>query len=268
MKIVSKVKVTNDIKKDVLKAINLAGGFNIKKGDVVLLKPNYVDDVPYPATTSPDMLKAVVELLFFYGAGKVIIGESSYHDTREVMTNQGALKVAEETGADFYVFDEHDWVEKNIPYNGGKKVSVPSVFSSVDKVVFLCNLKTHTDARFTGALKHSIGCVKLAERDPHSDMENLVPFVASLFSPSLCIIDARKVYVTEGPTCGEIRNPGFVLASTDRIALDVEGLKILKSFKAKNLLIFEPWDYIAIKRAIELGLGVKDGKGYGVVEGS
>jgi uncharacterized protein (DUF362 family) len=58
----------------------LIGGFNmmIKKGDQVLLKPNFNSaDLP-PASSDPRFLKAMVELLYEYGAGKVILGESSW----------------------------------------------------------------------------------------------------------------------------------------------------------------------------------------------
>jgi len=263
MKYVSKVKCSNDIKKDIEKAVLLIGGFPIKKGDVVLLKPNYVVDKPYPVSTSKDALKAVAELLYKNGAKKVIIGESSYSNTRKAMENQGAFAAAKETNSDAIVFDEENWQERQI---NEKTVHIPEVFEHVDKVVFLCNLKTHTDARFTASLKHSIGCIKLKERTDHSKMEFFVPEVASLFKPDLCIIDARKVFVTEGPSSGEIRDPNLILASKDRIALDVEGLKILKSYEADNLLEFEPWDFPTIKLAIKLGLGAKSEKDYEVRE--
>ena len=71
-------------------------------------------------------------------------------------------------------------------------------------------------------------------------------------------MDGRKCFVTQGPDHGDIKEPNVILASGDRIAIDVEAIKILKSYKARNLLVYEdPFQYEQIKHAAELGLGVK-----------
>ena len=43
--------------------------------------------------------------------------------------------------------------------------------------------------------------------------------------PDLIILDGRRAFISGGPSKGELREPGLVWASSDRIALDVEGLK-------------------------------------------
>ena len=55
------------------------------------------------------------------------------------------------------------------------------------------------------------------------------------------------------------------MAANDMIALDVEGLKILQGYKAKNMLGDDPWALKQITRAIELGLGSKSEKDYQVI---
>lgn len=74
--LLSKVAATRDLKYDVLRAVNLIGGFDkvINEGDRVLLKPNYNSPDPPPASSDLRFLKAIVELLFEHGAGKVIVG--------------------------------------------------------------------------------------------------------------------------------------------------------------------------------------------------
>ena len=53
MKKVSRVKVENDLKAAVTKAVDSLGGFEkfIKTGDVVFLKPNFNTADPFPAST-------------------------------------------------------------------------------------------------------------------------------------------------------------------------------------------------------------------------
>jgi uncharacterized protein (DUF362 family) len=73
--LISKITTTENPKANILKAVDLIGGFNkiINKGDKVLLKPNYNSADPPPASSDPEFLKAMVELLFEHGAEKVIV---------------------------------------------------------------------------------------------------------------------------------------------------------------------------------------------------
>ena len=87
--LVSKVNYSDNLKETILKTVNLVGGLSrvVKKGDEVLLKPNYNSADPPPASNDPEFLRAVIELLYEHGAGKVVVGESSMQGltTRKVM---------------------------------------------------------------------------------------------------------------------------------------------------------------------------------------
>jgi uncharacterized protein (DUF362 family) len=78
-------------------------------------------------------------------------------------------------------------------------------------------------------------------------------------------MDGRKSFVTGGPDNGEVVEPNVILASGDRIALDVEGVKILQSYPRENLIQAPVWEMPVIQRAIELGLGVKSEADYQVI---
>ncbi len=73
------MKVENNLKESVLKAVNEIGGFEnfVNKGETVLLKPNFNTADPAPASTDIGFLKAVVELIYECGAKIVMIGDSS-----------------------------------------------------------------------------------------------------------------------------------------------------------------------------------------------
>ncbi len=271
--LVSKVRCTENLEKDIEKSVSLIGGFKklVKKGDNVLVKPNYVFNAPFPATTAPDFLKAAIHLLQRYGASRVIIGESSVYwlNTKRVMKAQGAFGVAAETGAEVHIFDEHEYIKKEIPNARYKSSSrIPKILDEVDKLVFLPCLKTHGSARFTASLKLALGCTKKTERIAHFiHLEPKIAEVSSIIWPDICIMDARKIFVTHGPEEGDIEDPNLLLASGDRIALDVEGVKIIQGYNANNRLRnINPWELPTIVRAIELGLGASSEKDYFVVE--
>jgi uncharacterized protein (DUF362 family) len=100
--LLSKVATTGDLKADILKAVNLIGGFNkvIDKGDQVLLKPSYNTADPPPASTDPEFLRAMVKSLLENGAGKVIVGESSWQGlaTRKALEQAGGTRDLEGHG--------------------------------------------------------------------------------------------------------------------------------------------------------------------------
>jgi len=167
--IVSKVKYQGDITASIEKAVNLLGGWKkfIKQGDVVLIKPNFNTADPFPASTSLDFLEAAIKFIYKAGAKVVIIGESSTYslNTRKVLEETGALELCHKLGATVYVFEERNWVKKEVPQGKYlKSVTVPEILDKVDKIILLPCLKTHRYARFTAALKLAIGFLRSRER--------------------------------------------------------------------------------------------------------
>ncbi|XOB41691.1 MAG: DUF362 domain-containing protein [Candidatus Nealsonbacteria bacterium] len=274
---VSKVKFENNLKETILKAVDLIGGFSkfINTGDVVFLKPNFNTADPFPASSDPEFLKQVVELTYDYGAKTVIVGDSSTYtlNTRKVMEK---LKIFDlqnmERPPRIYVFEERGWIKKEIPNAKYlKSVTVPEILDRADKLILLPCLKTHSQAQFTGSLKLSVGFVRSLERVRlHSyyllkNFQRKIAELNKIINPSLIIMDGRKCFINEGPAKGEIREPNVILASTDRVAIDVEGIKIIQSFKRNSLRNLNPWEIPQIQAAVEFNLGAKNEKDYQVL---
>lgn len=75
-------------------------------GKAVAVKANFNSDDPFPATTHPDMLEAVLGQIRDAGAGTVRLGErSGMGETRAVLENRGAVDVAARSGAEVTVLD-------------------------------------------------------------------------------------------------------------------------------------------------------------------
>ncbi len=77
--LVSKVPVDADIKQSMKQAIDLIGGINkaIQPGDNVTLKPNLNTSDPFPASSDPDFIRAIGELIMDAGASTLCIVECS-----------------------------------------------------------------------------------------------------------------------------------------------------------------------------------------------
>jgi len=268
--LLSKITVTEDLESDILKAVDLIGGFNliVNKGDQILLKPNYNSTDPPPASSDPGFLKAIIELLYEHGPGKVILGESSWQglSTRKTLQETGTLDALKDTGAEVAFFDEEKFVRVNVGGEYLKHVSLAERATQVDKIVYSCCMKTHFRADFSLSLKLGFGFTKKSER-MEFHLKHLKEKLVDLnlvLHPNLIIMDGRKCFITGGPFSGEIREPKLILASGDRVAMDVESIKVIGSFEGSKLKN-NPWSYTQIRQATALGLGVRSEEKYAVI---
>lgn len=265
---VSIVKSGKSLKSSVKKSVSLIGGFKkiVNKGDSILIKPNYNSDDPFPASTDTEFLRAVIELLKEAGASKISLGESSgpfWKPTMKVLKKMGVLQVCEELDVDVLDFDnmEHEYKKNHPKAKHLKGANIPKGFYDFDKLIYLPCLKTHSWARFTLSLKLAMGIPKTSDRlKMHvkirkDDLENKVAELNLLVKPDLVIMDGRKCFVTGGPDKGEVKEPGVILASEDQVAIDIEGVKIIQNYKAKNKLGMPVLELPLIKRSIEIGIG-------------
>jgi len=268
---VTKIKVEQDLTSDIKKILEPLGGINsyIKPGDKVLLKPNFNTADPYPASSALDFLEAVIELVKTAQPGKVILGDSCTisQKTETVMKELGIFDLGKRTSTEIANFDKEKFIKKKISGRYLKSLKIPKVIEEADKLILLPCLKTHRYARFTMSIKTGVGIMKKIERTRlHlGHLEEKIAEINLAYKPDLIILDGRKAFVTYGPEKGKLVEPNILMASTDRIAIDVEALKILKSYPAENKLSGDIWQLPQIKRTVELGLGVQNEKGYKVI---
>jgi uncharacterized protein (DUF362 family) len=269
--LVSKIRCDGDLRQSIGQAVAAIGGFErlLKPGDMILVKANFNTADPLPASSDPQFVKAVIKLLYEHGADRVVLGESSMisFSTREVLQQTGMLQAAEEAGAEVVIFDEDEWV---LVKTGGrylKKVALAKAALEAEKIVYVCCLKTHRYADFTLSLKLAMGFVRRRDRVP-MHLWRLSEKLAELnlaLAPDLMIMDGRRCFIAGGPSSGELREPNLILASGDRIAMDVEGLKVIQSYPGHSLKK-GPWELTMIRRAVELGLGATSEADYRVVQ--
>ena len=255
------------------RAVELAGGFGraVRPGDMVLVKPNFNSGDPPPNSTDIPFLVTLIRLLRDYGAGRVIVGEGSRHpptSTRFEMGRTGLFDACRREGAEVAVFGEGAWAP--VPGRGARfrGLEIARPLLECDRLVYACCLKTHWLAKFSASIKHSVGCVRPRHRALlhfGGDFEERIAEIAAAVSPDLVLIDARAAYVRGGPCYGLVRFPGVLLAGTDRVALDVEGIRVLQRYP-ECALRSDPWRYRQIRAAVQLGIGVGADAGYRVVD--
>ena len=271
-RLVSKIAVTDDPKQGILRAVNAIGGFRrvINRGDRVLVKPNYNSADTPPASTEPGFLRAIVELLFAHGAGRVVVGESSWQmlKTRKALDNAGTLAALDGTGAEVAFFDEGSYRDVWVGGEYLKRVNLTEQAMGFDKLVYSCCMKTHFRADFSLSLKLAFGFTKKSDRIEFHlrHLKEKLVDLNLVVQPSLILMDGRTCFISGGPFTGEVRRSNLVLASGDRVAMDVEAIKVMAGFEGSSLTE-DPWSYTQIQCAKALNLGVKGEAEYAVVTG-
>jgi uncharacterized protein (DUF362 family) len=247
------------------RAVSLIGGFEklALKGKTVLVKPNVVSGEKSPATTNPEVVAAVVKLLYKNGAKKVYAGDMSALrtvSTRRNMSKNGILKAAEAAGAEVIIFEDFEWYA--VPLTGTQYIKEAYVTEWVfrpDIIVNLPVVKTHRSASYSITLKNFIGCTHLRQR-PYlvnpARWEELVAEFNAAYTPDINIVDATTSMIEGGPWEGTPERTDLIIASGDRVAADVVGLGVIKSFgKWEPVVSKDVWEQTQLKTAVSLGLG-------------
>ncbi|MFQ6015266.1 MAG: DUF362 domain-containing protein [Anaerolineae bacterium] len=268
--LVSKAHYGGDLRASIEQAVAAIGGFErlIREGDSVLVKPNFNTAHPPPGSGDPLFVKTVIELLYEHGAEKVVLGESSMVglSTVENLKRTGMWEAAREAGAEVVDFKEGEWVRTRVRGRYLRGIALARAAVEAEKIVYLPCMKTHRLAEFSLSLKLAMGFVKPIRRIP-MHLWRLSEKLAELnlaIAPDLIIMDGRRCFIRGGPSDGELRKPDLVLASGDRVAIDVEALKLIKSYPG-HALRKDVWDLTMIKHAVQLGLGPGSEEGYRVV---
>lgn len=269
--LVSKISVKQNLYQDITRTVDSIGGFGkiISKGDNILVKPNYNSPDPPPASTDPQFLKTLVELLFENGAGKVVVGESSWQkqQTRKAMEETGTLDALKDGGAEIVFFDEGEFVNVNVGGDFLQSVNLSKFAMGFDKLVYSCCMKTHFLADFSLSLKLAFGFTKKADRNEfhRAYLKEKLVDLNLVIHPNLILMDGRICFISGGPFKGKKRKPNVILASGDRVAMDIESIKVIGSFEGSTLKE-SPWNYTQIQRAVQLGLGIKSKNEYVLIE--
>ncbi len=247
------------VKDSVVNAFDCLGGINkfIRPGMKVLVKPNLVlpKKPGEAATTHPAVVQAICEEVISCGADAVIAespgGLYNRSILRTVYSSCGYKKAADRTGAKL----NYDTSTYETAYNEGRIPRKFTFINPVQEADFIINvpkLKTHGMMLYTGAVKNLFGFIPGAlKAEYHFKMNNAKVFsdllvdICECVKPGLSIMDAVEAMEGEGPTAGQPKHVGLILAAENPHALDVV---------AAGLIGLRPENVFTLARALERGL--------------
>jgi uncharacterized protein (DUF362 family) len=223
----------------------------LSKGDTVFIKPALNSGNPYPATTSPEAIGAVVEILKDRGARRVIVGdmcgiehvklseEGLSGSSRGLMDASGMGRAAEAAGAELHFFEEAGWSAfyEDFPASGShwkQGLMMPNILKEVDHIILMPRCARHPLAGSTLGLKAAVGYWRTDTRlEYHKDASTFQEktadgnTVATLLKKQRLVISAAdKILTTFGPDKGFVFQPetGLVMASESVVAHDMVSL--------------------------------------------
>ena len=237
----------------VKKALDLLN-FEFKKGSKVLIKPNVVGCFPrnqIAITTNPNLVEAVCKILK-KNKCKIFVGDSPFTNADCAFKSSGLDVVAKKYGK-MMIFEReklikiHDEKAKVL-----KKFEIAKIIKDADLVISMPKLKTHSLTKYTGAIKNLYGTIPggLKQR-LHNHAQGDKKFSKMLvdiyqnIKPGLTIMDAVIGMDREGPTAGNPRKAGFILASRNGVSLDIAAAKMI-GFKPRKILMIKE----AVKRKL------------------
>lgn len=198
-------------------------------GQRVLLKPNFVlaRRAEEAANTHPVFVVEVARLVREAG-GRPVIGDSpALGSAHHVASRCGLLELARE--ADLPIVEFRTTRKVASPRGrAGRPLPVACEALEADTVINLPKLKAHGQMFLTLAVKNLFGCVRgrrkalLHQQVGGRPIEfaRMLVDVYRMVQPTLTLMDGIVALERHGPTGGDPRRVGLVLAATDGTAMD------------------------------------------------
>jgi len=236
------------------RAVELAGDLDVA-GKTVLLKPNIVFDAPPEKAicTHPVFLEAAIRLIREMGAARILVGDSPGLQAPGFSGKGCGLgEVTRKNNAEWVDFTQE---KAELSYPAGKVMqtfTLAKVAQEADVIISLPKLKTHQLMYFTGAMKNLFGLIPLLAKSTFHvrfpKRETLASMIVDLnlaVKPAYAFMDAIVGMERHGPSGGDPRHVGLVLASSNLLAMDVA---------ASDIIGYPPGAVPVNKDALERGI--------------
>lgn len=236
----------------------LLGGLEkfVKRGDSVLLKPNFIAPKPkhYATQTHPAVILETARLLKDFGARPFVGDSPAWADASacvKVLDLDGPLK---ELGVPVRQLGRPKWCKVG---GAGTRVGISSVALDADVIINLPKFKAHQQLGATFAVKNMFGCVAGKQKAiwhllKGGDTARFCTLLLDIFrflNPAVTIIDAVMAMDGPGPIRGRTRPLGWLIGGTDPIACETI---------CAGLVDMEPQSLPIIKTATDAGFGCSD----------
>ena len=197
-------------------------------GKKVLLKPNMLSNRPPErgVTTHPDIIRAATKWLLEAGA-QVTVGDNPGSNGRGINERCAKGTGIADAALGCYKNISQEAVTVELKSRFTRQATVSKAVMDADILVSLPKFKTHGLTQITGAIKNAFGILVGGEKQRmHAVAGNYRNFAEVLVDiyqirqPDLVIMDAIVGMEGNGPSSGDLRHIGKIIASDDGVAVD------------------------------------------------
>jgi uncharacterized protein (DUF362 family) len=239
----------NSIEAAIEQALGLLPLDALVRGRLVAVKPNetWASAEDTTGVTQADTLRGVLRTLRRLGPGELVVsGGAGAAETEEVFRHAGLLRVLHEENCSLFDHNRPPFVSVDLTYAPEKDVSGPQQAIMVnprvleyETLVSLAQLKLHSTATVTLSLKNIAMSFPAADYYGHprsnqqhehcffDDMHSFIAAMAHRFRIGVAVIVGHPAMIATGPLGGHAVETGLVIASTDPLAADVVGARLL-----------------------------------------
>jgi uncharacterized protein (DUF362 family) len=212
-----------------MNALEIFGGMKsfVKRGDKVVVKPNYSFDNPpeYASTTHPQLVYEVISLSYEAGARRVLVVDRPCYAQHRCLERSGIRKAVEEAGGEIVYLNKRKYVLVKIKEGRDlKKIRVYKEILDCDCLINMPIAKHHAITGLTLGMKNWMGVIggnrgKLIHPNIHQKLADL----STLLKPNLVIMDATRILLRNGPSGGDLKDVkrmDTIVVGVDQVAVD------------------------------------------------
>jgi len=247
---VSLVWVGGDIESSVRRGIDLIGGLKVEKGRKVVVKPNICNPKNPQGMVITDfgIIEAVIKLARERGGDVTVVESDNIAGPAERrITDSGLMERLDALGVPFLNLSGDEYEVHRV---AGVELELPRTVLDADYFINLPKIKTCAHTLVTLSIKNLYGVFRAAKKSVyHKHLNEILPYLAKTVRSDLIVVDGMTCMEGNGPTVGNPRRMGVIVAGTNTVSVD--------SF-CSRLMGFNPEGIGHIANASRNGLGEID----------
>jgi uncharacterized protein (DUF362 family) len=245
------VKAGGDEEAAVRRAVELAGGLQVKPGMRVVIKPNVCNAKNPQGMVITDfaIIEAAVKMVREKGCEPLVVESDNIADTADKRVKESGLYTKlEEWEVRFFNLSADEGVPHKV---AGTEIMIPKTMLEADYVINLAKMKTCAHTTVTLGIKNLYGCFQEAKKSRlHKKLDEVLPYLAKTMRTDMTVIDGVTCMEGNGPVVGNPRKMGVIVAGRDVVAVD--------SFCC-GLMGFKPEEIGHVANTALLGVGQLNG---------
>ncbi len=213
--------------------------------ELVIIKPS-IYDPSLPGNTDVKMIRAVARMFVSLGSVKIIESDNPLRTTSDAFSRCGYNTLIEEE-MELVNLSDIDMAPITFPGYYFKNRKMPVLLGLRGFFINVATLKAEPKISTIGAgIKNLFGLLPEREKSIyHSDMDNVLMDLLSVYKPNLSIIDLTQLIIGERKD-RFVKQVGGVVVGTDPVAVDAY---------CASLLGYNPQEISHLRIAHKLGFG-------------